>query len=207
MRRIRYVPGPIAAAPAEFHTLPDYAPNIDDVFRADITRIPSSFVLGHGGSGVAVPHADGVVVGHAGLAVGNHVFTQPGNHSLTPDTAVGAPVTNALGQNGAILQTAAVGAVAMGTCIDVHAAGAVDAHAVTPPNDHPAADIALALIHDPADIAAALINHANSGVTPLVNVPTVIRRTARTFTLNVATLAGDILTLAYHEVGSRVLVS
>jgi len=102
------------------------------------------------------------------------------------------------------------GAAALHTFAGGGATGVQDetipAHVVTQPNDHPAADIAAALIHNAADIAASLIDHANSGVTPAVAaVPT--RVSTRIITLDVATQLGDLLTLAYLEVGARVPVS
>jgi hypothetical protein len=54
--------------------------------------------------------------------------------------------------------------------------------------------------------AAAVAHGASVGADPVVAaVPT--RLTTRTFSLNVNTVLGDLLTLRYREVGERVLVS
>ncbi len=56
------------------------------------------------------------------------------------------------------------------------------------------------------DGAAAVVHGANVGASPVVAaVPTLI--TTRTLSLDVNTALGDLLTLAYREVGERVLVS
>ena len=53
---------------------------------------------------------------------------------------------------------------------------------------------------------AAMVHGANVGADPVVAAnPT--RLTARTISLNVNTVLGDLLTLAYLEVGERVLTS
>lgn len=205
MRIIRWVPG--AVAPVTNITIPTTAPNIAAVVGAEITRIPSSFVLAHGDSGVPVPHADGVDVGHANLAVADHADHA---HDLISQGTT-APPTVPLGWDAIPPgQLEDAGAAALHTFAGGGATGvqdqAIPAHVVTQPDDHPAADIAAALIHNAADIAAALIDHANSGVTPVVAaVPT--RVSTRIITLDVATQLGDLLTLAYLEVGERVPVS
>ena len=205
MRIIRFVPG--AVAPATNITIPTYAPDIGAVVGAEITRIPASFVLAHGPSAVPCPHADGAPVVHAGLAVANHADHA---HDLISQ-GTGAPPTVPLGFDAIPLtQLEDAGAAALHTFAGGGATGVQDetipAHVVTQPNDHPAADIAAALIHNAADIAASLIDHANSGVTPAVAaVPT--RVSTRIITLDVATQLGDLLTLAYLEVGARVPVS
>jgi len=201
MRIIRWVPG--AVAPATNITIPTTAPDIGAVVGAEIIRIPNSFVLAHGDSGVPVPHADGVDVAHTGLAVDNHADHA---HDLVFNANAAA---NAVTMAANSLRNATAGAL---TVTGGGADGgvqdqAIPAHVVTQPNDHPAADIAAALIHNAVDIAAALIDHAPSGVTPVVAVPTVTRLTTRTFTLDVATQLGDLLTLAYLEAGARVPVS
>jgi hypothetical protein len=205
MRIIRFVPGHIIS-PAAI-TLPVTAPDIDAVVGAEITRIPTSFVLAHTDSGVPVPHADGVDVAHANMAVDPHA-----DHPH--DIAVGAAVVAApYGASGVAANDIVDGAGALipgGGATGVQDyLGAAIPHAVTQPDDHPAADIAAALIHNGADIAAALIDHANSGITPVVpGAPyDVTRLSTRTFSLNVDTELGDLLTLAYLEVGERVLVS
>ena len=113
-----------------------------------------------------------------------------GGHTLLPDTAIGGPVTNALGEDGAgALETAAAAAVGMPTCIDAHAVSGV-------PND---------LAHAVSGVPNDVVHGA--GADPVVPVPTVAKLTTRTFTLDVATLVGDLLTVTYLEVGERVLVS
>lgn len=53
------------------------------------------------------------------------------DHTLTPDTAVGGAVTNALGEDGAgNLETGAGSATGMSTCIDSHA---IDSHSGADP--------------------------------------------------------------------------
>jgi len=205
MRIIRFVPG--AVAPATNITIPTTAPDIDAVVGAEITRIPISFVLAHGASAVPAPHADGVGVAHANLAVADHADHA---HDLISQGTGLAP-TVPIGWDG--IPTAQLedeGAAAPHTFAGGGVTGVQDqtipAHVVTQPDDHPPADIAAALIHNAADIAAALIDHANSGVTPVVAaVPT--RVSTRIVTLDVATQLGDLLTLAYLEVGERVPVS
>jgi len=79
------------------------------------------------------------------------------------------------------------------------------AHGVTQPDNHlPAAIVAAVDDHATADVALALADHI--GANPVVAaVPT--RLTTRTFSLDVNTLVGDLLTLNYLEVGEQVLVS
>ena len=205
MRRIRFVPG--AAGIGVNITIPDSAPDIEEVYEAEITRIPAAFTVAHGGSAVPLPHADGVAVAHANLAVADHAAHA---HDIISQGTTIAPVVP-IGWDAippTVLEDA--GAAAPHTFAGGGATGIQDAviaaHGVTQPDDHAPAGIAAALIHNAADIAAALIDHATSGVTPAVAaVPTRVDK--RTITLSAATELGDLLTLAYHEVGERVLVS
>lgn len=176
MVTIQFVPGAIVAG--NNVTIPTTAPDIDAVVAAEIERLPSA--LGDH------PEADIVA------ALGDHPEADAaaalGGHTLTPDAALGAPVTNALGEDGAgALETAAVAAVGMPTCIDAHAASGV-------PND-----LAHAVSGVPNDVVHA-------GADPVVAaVPTLV--SARIITLDVNTLVGDMLTLSYLEVGERILAS
>ena len=205
MRRIRFVPGAVGALTNI--TIPTSAPDIGSVLEAEITRIQAAFTVAHAGSAVPLPHADGVAVAHANLAVADHadhahdIISQ--GTGLAPVVPIGWDVIPP-GQ----LEDA--GAAALHTFAGGGATGiqdaAIAAHAVTQPDDHAPADIAAALIHNAADVAAALIDHATSGVTVAVAaVPT--RIGVRIIQLDVPTQLGDLVTLAYNEVGERVLVS
>ena len=205
MRRIRFVPG--AAGIGVNITIPATAPDIEEVYEAEITRIPSSFTLAHAGSAVPLPHADGVDVVHAGLAVADHAAHA---HDLISQGTGIAPVVPIGYDAIPLAQLEDTGAVAAHTFAGGGVTGIQDAviaaHVVTQPDNHAPADIAAALIHNAADVAAALIDHATSGGTPAVAaVPTKV--SSRIITLSAATELGDLLTLAYHEVGERVLVS
>ncbi|MBA7704300.1 hypothetical protein ES703_113103 [subsurface metagenome] len=178
MQIVHYIPGAVGAG-APGHTLPLTAPDIDVLIDAEITRLPTAL-------------AD-----HPELDIVNTLLAHPeaqvpaalGVHTLTPDTAIGGPITNALGEDGAgALETAAAAAVGMPTCIDAHAVSGV-------PND-----LAHAVSGVPNDVVHA-------GGNPVVAVPNAIKLTTRTFTLDVATLVGDLLTVTYLEVGERVAVS
>jgi len=205
MKRIRFVPG-VAGIGVNI-TIPTSAPDINAVVAAEITRIPGSFTVAHGGSAVPLPHADGVPVVHANMAVANHAAH---THDIISQ-GTGAPPTVPLGWDAIPpTQLEDAGAAALHTWAGGGATGIQDAviaaHVVTQPDDHDPADIAAALIHNAADVAAALIDHATSGVTPAVAAAPV-KVDKRTITLDVATALGDLLTLAYYEVGERVLVS
>jgi len=209
MKEIRWVPGPVA--PNTNITIPTSAPDIEAVVLAEIARIPATFVVAHGASVTDVAHADGATPPpHAGMVVDNHTVTQPDAHTLLPDTAVGAPVTNVLGEDAGGDMETARGAVLPGlaTCIDAHANMAIDAHVVSAqPNDHTQAAIVAALaVHADADIAAALINHLTTGAS-IITAATPTRMTTRIIQLGVATVLGDLLSLRYVEVGERMLVS
>ena len=209
MKEIRWVPGAVAGNTNI--TIPTSAPDIEEVVLAEIARLPDTITLGHGASVTDVGHKDGATaVVHAGMVVDNHTVTQPDAHTLTPDTAVGAAVTNALGEDGLGAMETIRGAVlpGMATCIDAHANMAIDAHVVSAqPNNHLQAAIVAALaVHADADIADALIDHLTTGVTIIV-AATPTRMTTRIIQLNVATELGDLLSLRYVEVGERILVS
>jgi len=209
MVRIEFIPGNIVSPNAI--TLPTTAPDIETVISAVIARVPDA-VAAHGGSGTDVVHADGATPPpHVNAAVAAHAVTQPDAHTLTPDVAKGAGVSLDLGVDGAgNLETEGVAKIAMTTCIDVHTGGAVDTHVglMTDPDDHAQAAIVAALAdHGQAAIAAALADHV--GADPVVGGGPydVTRLTTRTFSLNVDTEEGDLLTIVYLEVGERVLVS
>ncbi len=205
MRRIRFVPG--AAGIGVNITLPASAPDIEAVYEAEITRIPGAFTVAHTGSAVPLPHADGVDVVHAALAVADHA-----DHShdiISQGTGIAPGI--AIGWDNVVpTQLEDAGAAALHTFAGGGATGIQDAviaaHGVTQPDDHAPADIAAALIHNAADVAAALIDHATSGVTPAM-AANPVKVDKRTITLSAATELGDLLTLAYHEVGERVLAS
>ena len=207
MRTIRFVPGHVISTAVI--TIPTAAPDIDAVVAAEITRMVDTVVLAHGASVTPVAHGDGVAVGHANMAVADH---DPHAHDLIslgttvpPTVPIGwdaIPPTQLEDGGAAALHTFGGGAA---TGVQD---GALSAHGVTQPDDHPEADIVAALAdHGGAAIAAALIDHAPTGVTPVVPVLTVTKDTTRTFHLGVDTELGDLLTLSYHEVGERVLAA
>ena len=204
MRRIRFVPG--ANGIGVQITIPATAPNIGSMVAAEITRPYAAFTVAHTGSAAPLVHSDGVDVTHAGLAVDDHA---PHAHDIISQ-GTGAPPTVPIGWDNVVpTQLEDAGAVALNSFAGGGATGIQDAviaaHVVTQPDDHTPADIAAALIHNAADIADALIDHATSGVTPAVAAdPTAV--SARIITLDVATELGDLLTLAYNEVGERALV-
>ena len=205
MRRIRFVPG-VAGIGVNI-TIPTEAPDIEAVVAAEITRIPDAFTVAHGGSAVPLPHADGVAVAHANLAVAAHAAHA---HDIISQGTTFAPVVPIGWDAIPPTQLEDTGAAALHTFAGGGATGIQDAviaaHGITQPDDHAPADIAAALIHNAADIAAALIDHATSGVTPAVAAAPA-KVSNRIITLSAATALGDLLTLAYHEVGERVLVS
>ncbi len=178
MRTIRWVPGAIVAG--NNVTIPTTAPDIDEVVAAEITRLPLGLC------GLA-DHLEANILATLGDHPEADVAATLGAHTLTPDATLAT--TNALGEDGAgALETAAVGAVGMPTCINAHAGSGV-------PND-----LAHAVSGVPNDVAHG------AGTDPVAAaVPT--RVDTRTLTLDVNTLLGDLLTLSYLEVGERVLVS
>jgi len=206
MKTIRIIPGAVATPNA--HTLPTGAPLIDRVVGAEITRITDTITLGHN-AGALFAHVDGAVVAHANMAVNAHAAHM---HDIITQGAAGAPAvllgwdavappTQLEDSGAAALHTFAGGG---GTGIQD---GALSAHVVVQADDHtPAETIAGLGDHAAALVAASQGNHAVPAVTPVVAaVPT--RLTARTFSLDVNTLVGDLLVLSYVEVGERVLVA
>ena len=205
MEVVQYIPGPIGGGAT--HTLPISAPDIDVVVSAEITRLPSALgahaagaaPLAHVATAVPVVHANADVAAHAAHA-----------HDLISQGVAGA-VGVAIGWDAVapIAQLEDAGAAALHTLAGGGATGvqdfAIPAHVVTQPDDHAAADIVAAVDdHATADVALALADHL--GADPIVAaVPT--RITTRTFSLDVNTLVGDLLTINYLEVGERVLVS
>lgn len=210
MVTIHFIPGNIVSPNAI--TLPATAPDIESVVSAEIIRVPNG-VAAHGGSGTNVVHGNGAnPVTHANAAVAAHTFTQPGTHTLTPDVAIGGGVTMDLGENGAgVLETEGAAAVAMENCIDAHAGGGPDTHAVagiTDPDNHlQAAIVAAVANHTQAQVAASLADHVGADPVVAGGPYDVTMLSTRTFSLNVDTEEGDLLSIDYLEVGERVLVS
>jgi len=200
MRRIRFVPGNIAFGNPI--TIPDTAPDIEEVYEAEITRILDSVVVAHG-AGANIAHAEGLPVGHAGMALDPHAITQPNPHTMsaTSPPIPGGAVTM---PDGGQMEVVGGPFVDDGNTMDAHAGMAVAIHAITQPDPHPAVDIVAALANHA--VAAGLINHAASGVT-VAQAASPTRVDRRTITLDVTTNLGDLLTLAYHEVGERILAS
>lgn len=205
MKEIRWVPG--AVAPNTNITIPAEAPDIEIVRSAEITRLIDSLTIVHAASGTAIAHADGAVVAHANFAVADHAIH---THDLVTQGQAGPP-TIVIGFTFPPVPPITIedeGAVATHILPSAAATGIYDTtiagHAITQPDDHPAADIAAALAAH--NVAVALINHATSGVTVAV-AATPDRQTTRIIQVNVACELGDMLTLHYLEVGEVVLVS
>ncbi|MBA7708018.1 hypothetical protein ES703_116905 [subsurface metagenome] len=183
MRTIQYVPGPIAAAPT-VQTLPATAPDIDEVVSAEIERLPSALI----------DHTQGevcdAILDHTQALIVDAILDHPVHqHDMTMVVPAGAgAVVTAPAAPGPIEQVG--GPVTHPAAVDLNAAA--QAHVV---GANPVGHL----------VGANPLAHA--GGNPVVVVTAVIRITARTFTLDVATLVGDLLTLNYQEVGERVLVS
>jgi len=182
MRRIRFVPGNILAG-ANI-TIPTAAPDIDAVVVAEITRLPVGMCN-------LVDHLEAAIVATLADHPEADVAAALDNHALTPDVTVLTPpgITIDLGESGTgNLETEAAGAVPLPTCISVHAPSGVPSNV-----PHTVSGVPNDVVH-------------GAGADPVVAaVPT--RVDTRTITLDVDTLLGDLLTLAYHEVGERVLAS
>ncbi len=205
MKILQYVPGAIGGGAT--HTLPLSAPDIETVVSGEIERLASA-LSAHAAGAAAVAHAAGNPVTHAGAAVDQHTDHAHDFISI----GVGGAVGVALGIDavGPPTELEDGGAAAPHTLAGGGASGVQDtllsAHVPTQPNDHPAADIVLGVIdHPPADIAAAVADHV--GADPVAVTGTVTRLTTRTFSMVNPTLAGDLLTLNYLEVGEQVLAS
>lgn len=205
MQIVQFVPGAIAS-PNPI-TLPTTAPGIDAVVGAEITRLPSALGAHAAGAAPVAHVATAAPVVHAGADVADHADHA---HDLISQ-GVGGAVGVAIGWDAVapITQLEDAGAAALHTLAGGGATGvqdqAIPAHVVTQPNNHLAADIVASVDdHPAADIAAGLADHV--GADPVV-AATPTRLTARTISLNVNTLVGDILTLAYLEVGERIAVS
>ncbi len=205
MREIRWVPGVVA--PNTNITIPAEAPDIEIVRSAEITRLIDSLTIVHAASATAIAHADGAVVTHANFAVAAHAAH---THGLLTQ-GQGAPPAVVIGFTFPPVPPITIedeGAVATHTLPSTAATGIEDTtiagHAITQPDDHPAADIAAALADH--NVSLALIDHATSGVTVAV-AATPARQTTRIVQVNVACELGDLLTLHYLEVGEVVLVS
>jgi hypothetical protein len=201
MQIIQFVPGHIVS-PAAI-TLPVTAPDIDVVVDAEIERLPSA-LSPHAAGAAPVVHAPTLVdVVHAGAAVADHLDH---NHDLAVGGAAMVVPCGASAGGNDIVDGA--GALIPGGGATGVQDQALSAHGVTQPNDHVAAAIVASVDDHPAvDIANGLADHV--GTDPVVpGAPyDVTRLSTRTFSLNVDTELGDLLTLAYLEVGERVLVS
>ncbi len=205
MKTIQYVPGAIGGGAT--HTLPATAPDIETIVSGEIERLPAA-LSAHGAGAAPVAHAAGVAVTHAGADVAQHTDH---NHDLISQGVAGA-VGVALGFDAVAPPTEVedAGAAALHTLAGGAATGIqntlLSAHVPTQPNDHPAADIVVGVIdHPPADIAGAVADHV--GADPVSATGAITRLTTRTFSMVNQTLAGDLLTLDYLEVGEQVLVS
>ena len=185
MRIIRFVPGAIVTPNAI--TLPTTAPDIDAVVTAEITRVPVGMcnLAAHGQADIIAAiddHQQADVVD----ALADHGVHQ---HDITSVVAAGGggALTDPLIPGP--LESVGGGQVNAGAVDNI---GAAQAHAdgTTPP---------------PHAAGVNPVAHG-AGADPIVAaVPT--RLTTRTFSLDVSTLAGDLVTLSYQEVGERVLVS
>jgi len=185
MKIIRFVPGAIVTPNAI--TLPTTAPDIDEVVAAEITRVPVG--LGSGTDhtqaevvdAIAVHSQANIVAALADHPVHQHDITMVG--PVGGGGAVTAPVIPGP------IEEAGGGAVMAGAVDNLGAAQAHGDGATPPPHEAGANPLAHGAAADP-------IVAAN---------PTKISN--RTFSLHVDTELGDLLTLAYLEVGERVLVS
>lgn len=129
-------------------------------------------------AGLGIPDHTGALIA-AGLA--SHAVHA---HDLVFGAAQASAVTSAVGGPPGALGAAAAATVAGGGATGVQNLAAVQAHAA----------------------GAAMAHAALTGTDPVVAaVPT--RLSATTFSLNVNTTLGDILTLIYEEIGSRVRVA
>jgi len=207
MKTLRIIPGAIVSPNA--HTLPTGAPLIDRVIAAaEITRIVDTITLAHN-AGAVIAHVDGAVVAHANMAVNAHAAHM---HDIITFGAAGAPAGGVLGWDAIAPPTQLEDSAAVGTHTFAGGGatgiqdGVLDAHVVVQADAHtPAETIAGLGDHTGALVAASQGNHAVPAVTPVV-AAVATRLTARTFSLNVNTLVGDLLTLYYVEVGERTLV-
>ena len=205
MKIIQYVPGAIGGGAT--HTLPATAPDIETIVSGEIERLASA-LSAHAAGAAAVAHAAGAVVAHAGTAVAQHADHAHDFISIGVGGAVGVALgLDAVGppteleDGGAAAPHAFAGGGASGVQNTL-----LSAHVPTQPNDHPAADIVGGVIdHPPADIAGAVANHV--GADPVAATGVITRLTTRTFSMVNPTVAGDLLTLNYLEVGEQVLAS
>jgi len=164
-------------------TLPTTAPDIDAVVTAEIERLPSALDDHQQAEvidAIAV-HAQALIVG----ALADHGVHQ---HDITTVAVAGG--------GGAVTDPAAPGPLESAGGGQVNT-GAVDNNAAAQAHAAGAATVAHLVGANPV---------AHAGGNPIVAaVPT--RITTRTFSLDVNTLVGDLVTLNYLEVGERVLVS
>ena len=188
---IAWVPG-VVASPAAI-TLPGGSPQIDRVISATITRIRAGLgIPDHAAAGIVAGLADhaaaGIVAGLASHAVHAHDLVVSGGAGAAGTNTVQAsaaagPLTKQEAGSATIVGAGATG-VQNNAAVQAHAAGVALAHAA----------------------GAALAHGALTGTDPVVAaVPT--RLSATTFSLNVNTTLGDILSLTYEVIGSRVAVA
>jgi len=171
-------------------TLPAGAPDIDAVVTAEIERLPAAL-----GDHTQAEVIDAIAV-HAQALIAGALLDHPvHNHDLVSQ-GLGGGVTNALGLDAGLTAIEDAGGVATHTVPGGGATGVQDnaaaqAHAAgAAPVGHLVGANPLAHVGDDPIVAA---------------VPT--RISTRTFSLDVNTLVGDLVTLNYLEVGERVLVS
>ena len=204
MEIVQFIPGVIVSPNAV--TLPTGAPDLEAVVEVVIARLQSALGA-HVGAGVDPPHATTAVpVTHAGAAVAQHAAHA---HDLVSQGVAGAPGV-ALGWDNVVpTQMEDAGAAALHTFTANNITGCMnanmDAHVVTQPNDHPAADIVAAIDdHAAVDLVAALAAHVAADIEVAM---TATRISPRTFSLNLDTQVADVVILTYHEAGDRVLVA
>lgn len=204
MEIVQFIPGVVVGGNPL--TLPDGEPDIGTIVEVVIARMQAA--LGAHAAGAApMAHATtAVAVTHVGAAVAQHADHA---HDLVTQGVAGAP-TNLIGMdNVAPTQIQDDGAAAPHAFTADNVTGCknqdMDAHVITQPTAHPAADIVAAIDdHAAADIAGALADHEAAD---LAVAMTATRLTPRTFSLNLDTEVADIVILTYLEVGESILVA
>lgn len=190
MKIIKWVPGAIGT-PNPI-TIPAAAPDIFAVLEARITRLPNAL-------GVATDHLPAAIVAaladHAQAAIvaalANHAVHA---HALISQGTGIAPAGGAFGL-GAGLNALEDGAAAAPHTAPGGGATGVQNNAAAQAHGNGVA----AVVHG---AGAAPLVHGAAANPVVAAVPTLV--TARTISLDVNTLVGDMLTLAYLEVGERV---
>lgn len=193
MKTIKWVPGAIVT-PNPI-TIPAAAPDIFAVLEARIIRLPNALGVAtdHLAAAVAAALADHPQADIAG-ALANHPVHA---HDLISQGTAAPPAGGAYGL-GAGLNALEDGAVAAAHTVPGAGATGVQNNAAAQAHGNGAAPVGHAA-------GAGVLAHG-AAVNPVVAaVPT--RLSTRTISLDVNSQLGDILTLAYLEVGERVLVS